>query len=90
MGFKQGNYDGIKKYLVGIGGFRETALFVYSLNLDILERSFIRRILRLVFPLLDTGLQLGITHVHRIQVLSYNKKQLFLEFVLNRGDHFIY
>jgi len=65
------------------GGFWGISDLVYNLNLDILERSFIRRILRLVFPLLDTGLQLGITHVHRIQVLSYNKKQLFLEFLLN-------
>ena len=72
MGFKQGNYDGIMKYLVGIGGFRETSLCAYSLNLYILERSFIRRILRLVFPLLDTCLQLGVTHIHRIQVPSYN------------------
>ena len=67
------------------GGFWGISDLVYNLNLDILERSFIRRILRLVFPLLDTGLQLGITHVHRI-----HKKQLFLEFLLNRGDHFIY
>ena len=72
MGFKQGNYGGIRQYLVGIGGFRETSLFVYSLNLDILERSFIRRILRLVFPLLDAGFQLGVTHIHLIQVPSYN------------------
>ena len=72
MGFKQGNYDGIRKYLVGFGGFRGITLFVYSLNLDILERSFIRRILRLVFPLLDTCLQLGVTHIHLIQVPSYN------------------
>ena len=72
MGLKQENYDGIMKYLVGFGGFRETSLFVYSLNLDILERSFIRRILRLVFPLLDTCLQLGVTYIHLIQVPSYN------------------
>ena len=31
MGFKQGNYNGIMKYLVEIGGFRETSLCAYSL-----------------------------------------------------------
>ena len=72
MGFKQGNYDGIMKYLVGIGGFRETSLCAYSRNLYILERSFLCRILRLVFILLDAGLQLGVTHIHLIQILSYN------------------
>ena len=83
MGLKQENYGGIIKYLVGIGGFRKTSLFIYNLNLHILERSFIRCTLGLVFPLLDTGLQLGVTHVHLIQVRSYNKKQLLLEFFLN-------
>jgi hypothetical protein len=72
MGFKQGNYDGIMKYLVGINGFRGIVLFVYNLNLDILERSFLCRILRLVFILLDAGFQLGVTHIHLIQVPSYN------------------
>ena len=72
MGFKQGNYDGIMKYLVRFGGFRETSLCAYSLNLDILERSFLCRILRLVFILLDAGFQLGVTHIHLIQVPSYN------------------
>ena len=56
MGFKQGNYDGIMKYLVGVNGFRGIVLFVYNLNLDILERSFLYRILRRVSILLDAGL----------------------------------
>jgi len=47
MGLKQENYGGIIKYLVGIGGFRKTSLFIYNLNLHILERSFIRCTLRL-------------------------------------------
>ncbi len=70
MDLEQENYGGIMKYLVGIGGFRETSLYIYSLNLDILGQSFIRCILRLVFILLGVGFQLVVTHIHLIQILS--------------------